>query len=95
MSSEESRGKSTCGLILNTLKSDWVLILTVVGIVVGFTVGLAIRPAEPSDDVLMWIGNIDSEILCLSTASKLNSGLFFESPCLRGSGHEPLVFLIF
>ena len=53
---QEEEEQSTCRKIVNTLKQDWVLILTVVGIIVGFIVGLAIRPANPSDDVLMWIG---------------------------------------
>ena len=53
---KEKKEQSTCRKIVDTLKQDWVLILTVVGIIVGFIVGLAIRPANPSDDVLMWIG---------------------------------------
>ena len=53
---KEKKEQSTCRKIVDTLKQDWVLIFTVVGIVVGFIVGLAIRPANPSDDVLMWIG---------------------------------------
>ncbi len=47
---------TTCRRVANTLRKDLVLLFTVVGIVVGFTIGLAIRPANPSKDVLMWIG---------------------------------------
>ena len=48
--------ESTCRKIVNTLKKDWVLIFTVVGVIVGFVIGLAIRPATPSKDALLWIG---------------------------------------
>ena len=48
--------ESTSRKIVNTLKKDWVLIFTVVGIIVGFIIGLVIRPANPSEDALLWIG---------------------------------------
>ncbi|XP_064635549.1 excitatory amino acid transporter-like [Lineus longissimus] len=38
------------------LKDNLLLILTIVGIVLGFIIGFAIRPLEPSEDALMWLG---------------------------------------
>ena len=32
------------------------MILTVLSIVLGFTIGFVVRPAKPSADALMWMG---------------------------------------
>ena len=38
------------------IKKNMLLVLSIIGIVVGFTMGFAIRPLHPSADAIMWIG---------------------------------------
>ena len=38
------------------LKENAVLVLTLIGVVLGFAVGFGVRELNPSDDALMWIG---------------------------------------
>jgi hypothetical protein len=38
------------------LKDNLLLILTIVGIILGFIIGFAIRQLEPSEDAIMWLG---------------------------------------
>lgn len=42
--------------ILEHVKRNLLLLLTVVGVIVGFGIGFGVRPAKPSDTALMWIG---------------------------------------
>lgn len=51
---------SKCGLILYKIKKwmldNLLLVLTLVGVILGFVVGFGFREAHPSEDALMWIG---------------------------------------
>lgn len=42
------------------LKQNAVLLLTLLGVVLGFAIGFGVRELNPSDDALMWIGKIRS-----------------------------------
>lgn len=59
LSSEESID-SKCGLILYKIKKwmmdNLLLVLTLVGVILGFAVGFGFKAANPSPDALMWIG---------------------------------------
>lgn len=59
LSSEESID-SKCGLILYKTKKwmmdNLLLVLTLVGVILGFAVGFGFKAADPSPDALMWIG---------------------------------------
>ena len=40
-----------------TLTDNLLFVLTIAGILVGFAVGFGVRELQPSEDVIMWIGN--------------------------------------
>ncbi|XP_077981567.1 excitatory amino acid transporter 3-like isoform X2 [Glandiceps talaboti] len=45
--------KSCC---VGWMKDNRLLLLTIVGVIIGFVLAVAIKPYDPSDDVIMWIG---------------------------------------
>ena len=45
-----------CSTIKTTLRRNMLMMLTLVGVVIGFTIGFGIRPLNPSRDALLWIG---------------------------------------
>ena len=45
--------------ILEHVKRNLLLLLTVVGVIVGFGIGFGVKPAKPSDTALMWIGKCE------------------------------------
>ena len=45
-----------CSTIKTTLKGNVLMILTLVGVALGFAIGFGIRPLNPSTDALLWIG---------------------------------------
>ena len=47
------RSATSCKAIL---AENAVLLLTLVGVVLGFAIGFGVRELEPSQDALMWIG---------------------------------------
>ena len=49
---ESSVGKR----VLVHLRRNLLLLLTVLGVIVGFGIGFGVRPSKPSDTALMWIG---------------------------------------
>lgn len=42
--------------VITCLRREALLLLTLLGVCLGFGIGFAIREADPSDDTLMWIG---------------------------------------
>ena len=50
------RHRSACQRIQNALKKDIVLLMNIIGIILGFIIGLSIRILKPSQDALMWVG---------------------------------------
>ena len=45
-------------MILGHVKRNLLLITTLIGVVVGFGIGFGVRPYQPTDTSLMWIGKI-------------------------------------
>ena len=52
--------------IWSHVKHNLLLFLTIFGVTVGFGIGFGVRPSNPSDTVLMWIGKPNSDILYVS-----------------------------
>lgn len=42
--------------VTTCLRREALLLLTLLGVCVGFVIGFGLREVDPSDDALMWIG---------------------------------------
>ncbi|XP_006824952.1 excitatory amino acid transporter 2-like [Saccoglossus kowalevskii] len=55
------RCKFSKDCMIGWLRDNALLLLTLIGVIVGFVLAIAIKPANPSDEVIMWI-NLPGEL---------------------------------
>ena len=51
--------------VARALRSNLLLLLTLIGVILGVGLGFAARTFEPSDDALMWLGKTVSYVCSL------------------------------
>ena len=52
--------------VARAFRSNLLLLLTLIGVILGVGLGFAARTFEPSDDALMWLGKTVSYVCSLS-----------------------------
>jgi len=60
---------------LQLLKENLLVVTTLLGAAVGFSIGFGVRSLQPSEDAIMWIGKYDILLYKITEAIK-NNNLF-------------------
>lgn len=56
--SERKLSRIVTRRLKNIIMENLLLFTTIIGVVLGFIVGFAVREAEPSENARMWLGNV-------------------------------------
>ena len=56
LTGRKRKENGACALVTRFLRENALILLTLLGIAIGFAVGVGLQSVKPSSDVLQWIG---------------------------------------